>query len=58
MDADALRCVDCGREGPSIALHAGAVSAPSDEGHVRLTRVALCAACAERRTANQEPNFV
>jgi len=53
-----LQCVDCGRGGPSIALHSGAVSAPSDEGHVRITRVALCASCAARRVASQEPNFV
>ena len=57
-EADQLHCVDCGRDGPSIALHPGAVSAPSDEGHVRLTRVALCASCAERRLTIQEPNFV
>jgi hypothetical protein len=55
---DELHCVDCGRNGPSIALHSGAVSAPSDEGHVRITRVALCASCAERRVASQEPTFV
>ena len=53
-----LHCVDCGRNGPSIALHSGAVSAPSDEGHVRITRVALCASCAALRVASQEPNFV
>ena len=57
-EAEALHCVDCGREGPSIALHPGTVSAPSDEGHVRLTHIALCAECAERRMAIQEPNFV
>jgi hypothetical protein len=52
------RCMDCGREDSSVALHSGTVSAPSDEGHVRHTRVALCASCAERRMALQEPNFV
>jgi hypothetical protein len=57
-NVDGLQCVDCGRNGPSIALHSGAVSAPSDEGHVRITRVALCATCAARRVASQEPNFV
>jgi hypothetical protein len=55
---DALRCVDCGQDGPSITLHPGAVSTPSDEGHVQFTRVALCASCAARRMASQEPNFV
>ena len=55
---DSLRCVDCGQDGPSIALHPGAVSTPSDEGHVRHTHVALCASCAARRMAIQEPNFV
>jgi hypothetical protein len=55
---DSMQCVDCGRTGPSVALHPGAVSAPSDEGHVRITRIALCASCAERRMAMQEPNFV
>lgn len=55
---DSPRCMDCGREDASVALHAGTVSAPSDEGHVRHTRVALCAACAGRRMAIQEPNFV
>ena len=57
-DEGTQRCVDCGREDPSVALHPGTVSAPSDEGHVRHTRVALCAACAARRMALQEPNFV
>ena len=57
-EEDSQRCMDCGREDASVALHAGTVSAPSDEGHVRHTRVALCAACAARRMAIQEPNFV
>jgi hypothetical protein len=57
-EGSSLRCMDCGRSDASIALHPGAVSAPSDEGHVRLTRVPLCASCAERRMAVQEPNFV
>ena len=58
--ADTLHCVDCGTTAgrASVSLRSGAVSAPSDEGHVRLTRVALCASCAERRMAIQEPNFV
>jgi len=55
---DVQCCVDCGRDDPSVALHPGTVSAPSDEGHVRRTRVALCASCAARRLASQEPNFV
>ena len=55
---DVQHCVDCGREDPSVALHPGTVSAPSDEGHVRHTRVALCASCAARRVALQEPSFV
>jgi hypothetical protein len=55
---DSLRCVDCGQDGPSIALHPGTVSTPSDEGRVRHTQVALCASCAARRMALQEPNFV
>jgi len=58
MESEAERCVDCGRDDPSVAFHPGAVSAPSDEGHVRFTRVALCAGCAARRMAIQEPNFV
>lgn len=58
MESEVERCVDCGRADASVALHAGAVSAPTDEGHVRLTRVALCASCAARRMAIQEPNFV
>jgi hypothetical protein len=58
--AETLQCVDCGKsaERTSVSLHPGAVSAPSDEGHVRRTRVALCDACAEKRRAIQEPNFV
>lgn len=55
---ESLHCVDCGRSGPSVALHQGAVTAPSDEGHVRLTHIALCGACADRRMAIQEPSFV
>jgi hypothetical protein len=58
IEAEARHCVDCGRDGPSIALHPGAVSTPSDEGHVRFTHVALCATCAARRMASQEPNIV
>ena len=55
-----LRCVDCGKsaEEVPVSLHPGAVSAPSDEGHVRHTRIPLCDACAERRVAVQELNFV
>ena len=55
---DSMQCTDCGRSGASVALYPGTVSAPSDEGHVRFTRVALCPSCAERRMAIQEPNFV
>jgi hypothetical protein len=58
MESEFDRCVDCGREDASVARRPGAVSAPSDEGHVRFTRVALCASCAERRMAIQEPNVV
>jgi hypothetical protein len=57
-EEDSQRCMDCGRDDPSVARHAGTVSAPSDEGHVRHTQVALCAQCAARRMAAQEPNFV
>jgi hypothetical protein len=55
-----LQCVDCGAVAgrTSVRLHPGAVSAPSDEGHVRHTRVALCDACADKRVAVQEPDFV
>jgi hypothetical protein len=58
--ADTMQCVDCGRtaERTSIHLHPGAVSAPSDEGHVRHTRIPLCDTCAERRLAVQEANIV
>jgi len=58
--AQTLQCVDCGKsaERTSVSLHAGAVSAPSDEGHVRRTSVALCTTCADKRVAIQEPNFV
>jgi hypothetical protein len=57
---ETLHCVDCGTSGEAarIALHPGAVSAPSDEGHVRYTQIALCAACASRRVAVLEPTFV
>ena len=57
---ETLQCVDCGKsaERTSVSLHWGAVSAPSDEGHMRRTRVALCDACASKRLAIQEPNFV
>jgi hypothetical protein len=57
---ETLHCVDCGTSGEAarIALHPGAVSAPSDEGHVRYTQIALCAACASRRFAVQDPTFV
>ena len=55
-----LQCVDCGTsaERTSVSLHPGTVSAPSDEGHVRRTRVALCDVCADKRVASQELNFV
>jgi len=58
--AERLHCVDCGKTAgrTSVSLHSGAVSAPSDEGHVRHTRIALCDACADLRLAVQEPNFV
>ena len=58
--AETLQCVDCGKGAgrASVSLHPGAVSAPSDEGHVRRTRVALCDTCADKRVAVQEPNFV
>jgi hypothetical protein len=58
--AATLQCVDCGKSGnrASISLHLGAVSTPSDEGHVRHTQIALCDSCANRRVAMQEPNFV
>jgi len=58
--AETLQCVDCGRSAgkTSVSLHLGAVSAPSDEGHIRRTRVALCDSCADRRVAIQEPNLV
>ena len=57
---ETLQCVDCGRTAAqtSVSLHPGAVSAPSDEGHVRRTRVALCDSCAAKRLASQERNFV
>ena len=59
-DADTLQCVDCGKsaERAPVSLHPGAVSAPSDEGHVRHTSVPLCNRCADLRLAAQEPNFV
>ena len=58
--AETLQCVDCGRSAgqTSVSLHPGAVSAPSDEGHVRRTSVALCDTCADMRVAMQEPSFV
>ena len=58
--AETLHCVDCGRGAgrAPVSLHPGAVSAPSDEGHVRRTRVALCDTCADRRVAVQEPTIV
>jgi hypothetical protein len=57
---ETLQCVDCGKsaELTSVSLHPGAVSAPSDEGHVRHTQVPLCDRCAELRLEAQEPNFV
>jgi hypothetical protein len=57
---ETLQCVDCGKSADqaTISLHSGAVSAPSDEGHVRHTRVPLCDHCAQLRLAAQEPNFV
>jgi hypothetical protein len=58
--AETLHCVDCGTSAGRVpvSLHPGAVSAPSDEGHVRHTRIPLCDGCADRRVAVQEPNFV
>jgi hypothetical protein len=58
--AETLQCVDCGKSAgrAPVSLHLGAVSAPSDEGHVRRTRIALCDRCADKRVAVQEPNFV
>ena len=58
--AESLQCVDCGRSAvrAPVSLHLGAVSAPSDEGHIRHTRIALCDACADKRVAVQEPNIV
>ena len=58
--AESLKCVDCGKSAARapVSLHPGAVSAPSNEGHVRRTSVALCDSCADKRVANQEPNFV
>jgi hypothetical protein len=55
-----LQCVDCGTLAgrTSVSLHLGAFSAPSDEGHVRRTRVALCDSCADKRVAVQEPYIV
>jgi hypothetical protein len=55
-----MHCADCGASGDDagITLHQGAVSAPSDEGHVRFTQIALCARCTARRLAVQEPLFV
>ena len=55
-----LQCVDCGTSATRVpvSLYPGAVSAPSDEGHVRRTSVALCDACADKRVAIQEPHFV
>jgi hypothetical protein len=57
---DSLQCVDCGKTAARtpVSLHPGAVSAPSDEGHVRHTRIALCDSCADRRVAIQEASFV
>lgn len=55
---ETLQCVDCGTSAGRVTLHPGAVSAPSDEGHVRRTRIALCDACADKRVAVQEPSFV
>ena len=59
-EAGTLKCMDCGKSAArvSVSLHLGAVSAPSDEGHVRRTSVALCDSCADKRVANQEPHFV
>lgn len=58
--SESLQCVDCGRSEPlvPVSLHLGAVSAPSDEGHIRHTRVALCDSCADRRVAIQEASVV
>lgn len=57
---EALQCVDCGKNAgrTPVSLHLGAVSAPSDEGHVRRTRVPLCDVCADKRLAVQEQSFV
>ena len=57
---DSLQCVDCGKSAARapVSLHLGAVSAPSDEGHVRHTRIALCDSCADRRVAIQEASIV
>ena len=58
--SESLQCVDCGRSAAvvPVSLHLGAVSAPSDEGHIRRTRVALCDSCADRRVAIQEASVV
>ena len=58
--SESLQCVDCGRSAAlaPVSLHLGAVSAPSDEGHVRHTRIALCDSCADRRVAIQEASVV
>lgn len=60
QNSDSLQCVDCGTSAARapVSLHAGAVSAPSDEGHVRHTRIALCDSCADRRVAVQEASVV
>jgi hypothetical protein len=58
--SESLQCVDCGKSAAHVpvSLHPGAVSAPSDEGHVRHTRIALCDSCADRRVAIQEASIV
>jgi hypothetical protein len=55
--ATTLHCADCGKRGTAhqILAYPGAVSAPSDEGHVRRTAVLLCGGCATARLELQEP---
>jgi hypothetical protein len=55
--ATTLQCADCRNRGTAyqICAYPGAVSAPSDEGHVRRTTLLLCKTCATARLACQEP---
>lgn len=55
--ATTLHCVDCGKRGTAhqIFAYPGAMSARSDEGHVRRTTVFLCDGCATARLELQEP---